>query len=285
MFCSAILARKASGCVVLLKRYRVSFYRSLDLFMPRKLNTPLLLISDLGARFLDKILHFLYCGVWKPSFGHVGHIQGQAHIEPFQLYPTSLLCHPSRRVEYLQDISCYFLQSNSAITSTLSASIACSKVIKASFVPSWRYLSGCSSAEISALKTSWCSISLTEWRNIIVDHGRFPIRAAMNVSYSSLCTPTVRYMVNWRPFTMVWRYSHPTVWCFLFMLLPVIWTISNCASWVIFLVAAVAASWCTNWSLRSCCVPMSDLFDKAPANWLHLDPLTPGWRGCVSMIC
>jgi len=51
--CSAILARKAFGHVDLTKCSRVSLYRSLQHFIPRKLNTPLLLFSDVGARFLD----------------------------------------------------------------------------------------------------------------------------------------------------------------------------------------------------------------------------------------
>jgi len=59
----------------------------------------------------------------------------------------------------------------------------------------------------------------------------------------------------------------------------------NYASWVVFLVDALAALRWTNWCLRSCCVPISNIFDEAPANQLDLDPLGPGWSGCVSMIC
>ena len=50
--CSAIWARKASGRVLMMKHSRVSFYRRLHLFMPRKLKTLLLLLTDLGAGFL-----------------------------------------------------------------------------------------------------------------------------------------------------------------------------------------------------------------------------------------
>jgi hypothetical protein len=39
--------------MVLTKHSRVSFYRSLYPVMPRKLNTPLHLFADLGARSLD----------------------------------------------------------------------------------------------------------------------------------------------------------------------------------------------------------------------------------------
>ena len=49
--------------------------------------------------------------------------------------------------------------------------------------------------------------------------------------------------------------------------------------------AAFAPSGWTNWCLRSCCVAMSDVFDVAPTNQLDVDPLSPGWGGCVSVIC
>jgi len=106
--CSAIVARKVAGRLVLTKHCRVSLYRSLHLVMPRKLNTTLLLFLDLGAWFLNKILCFLYCGARKAFFGHFGHIQRQAHVGLFQLYPTSLPCHRCRHVENLQAISCCF---------------------------------------------------------------------------------------------------------------------------------------------------------------------------------
>ena len=107
ILCGAILARGASSQVVFMKHSRESFYRSLHLIMPRKLNTPLLLISDLGVRFLDQIVHFLYCCAQKLFIGHSGHIQGQAHVGLFQLYLTSLPCHSSRHGENLQEIRCY----------------------------------------------------------------------------------------------------------------------------------------------------------------------------------
>ena len=77
-------------------------------FVPRKLNTPLLFFSDLGTWFLYEIFHFLNCGARKAFFGHFGHIQRQAHVGLFQLYPTSLPCHCCRQVENLQDISWCF---------------------------------------------------------------------------------------------------------------------------------------------------------------------------------
>jgi hypothetical protein len=51
------------------------------------------------------------------------------------------------------------------------------------------------------------------------------------------------------------------------------------------LVAASVASRWTTWCLRSCCVPISDIFDEASANWPDLDPLGPSRGGCVSIIC
>jgi len=106
MLWGSILARKASGHVILTKHSQVSFNRSLHLFMPRTVITLHLLFSDLGVRFDHQIFCFLYCGAQTPFFGHFCHIQGQAHVSLFQLYPTSLPCHCSRHVKNLQDISC-----------------------------------------------------------------------------------------------------------------------------------------------------------------------------------
>jgi len=108
ILCGAILARKAARRLVLTKHCRVSLYRSLQLFVPRKLNTPLLLFSDLGAWFLNEIFRYLDCSARKAFFCHFGHIEGQAHVGLFQLYQTSLPCHSCRHVENLQDISCCF---------------------------------------------------------------------------------------------------------------------------------------------------------------------------------
>jgi len=48
--------------------------------------------------------------------------------------------------------------------------------------------------------------------------------------------------------------------------------------------AALAASQWTLWCLHAYCVQMSDVFVESPANQLDLDPLSPGWGGCVSTI-
>jgi hypothetical protein len=108
ILCGAILARKAFGRLVLTKHSLVSCYRCLHLVMRRKLNTMLLLFSDLSMWFLDQISRFLCCGAQKPAFGQFRHVQGQAHVGMFQLYTTSLSCHSCRHVEYLQEISCCF---------------------------------------------------------------------------------------------------------------------------------------------------------------------------------
>ena len=83
--CSAVLPLKTTGCVVLMKRSQMSSYPSHHLFMPKKLNTPLLPLPDLGATFLDQKLHFFHCGTLKHSIGCFPHIQGQAHVGLFQL--------------------------------------------------------------------------------------------------------------------------------------------------------------------------------------------------------
>ena len=77
-------------------------------FCAQELNSPLLLFSDLGAWFLNEEFSFLECGARKAVFGHFAHIQRQAHVGLFQLYPTSLPCHSCRHVENPQDIRWVF---------------------------------------------------------------------------------------------------------------------------------------------------------------------------------
>ena len=157
-------------------------------------------------------------------------------------------------------------------------------MIKASFGHSQGCLSGHSSAKVADLAWSWCSISRTVWTNALVDHGRFSFQPAIYCSCTSLHTSAVHYTVNWRPFPLIWIYSYPTARYVLFLLLQVLWTTSRCASWVIFLVAVLAASRWTNRCLRSWCVPISEVFDVVSDNPLDSDPLTPGRWGGVSVI-
>jgi len=48
------LAWKADSHMIFINHCRVSFHRSLELLMPRKLNSWLLLFLDFGARFLNE---------------------------------------------------------------------------------------------------------------------------------------------------------------------------------------------------------------------------------------
>jgi len=165
------------------------------------------------------------------------------------------------------------------------ASVAFSKVIKVCFVHSRGCLSGNSSTKIPELTTSRCSVSRIVRINAFVDNGGFPLQAVINSLRSSLRTPAVRYTVGWPPFASILIYSHPTACCFQFLLIPVLWTIFKWASWVICLVAALAALQWTNLCLRSCWMPRMSVFDVAPTNWPVFYPPSPGGGGCVSMMC
>jgi hypothetical protein len=50
----------------------------------------------------------------------------------------------------------------------------------------------------------------------------------------------------------------------------------SCTSWVIVLLASLAASWWITWCLYSCCVPGSDVLDEVPIDRHALDPSPPG---------
>jgi len=203
------------------------------------------------------------------------------HVRLFQLYTTSSPCHRNAHVEYVQDISCWFKQWDEAITSTIYGAVASSKVINGWFIHSQRHLRRHSCATISQLTTSWCWILRTVGTNALVDHGGFPLLVEIDWSRSPHRKPATWYAVHWQPMTPVWIYSHETAYFILFVLLPVLWTIFKCASWVIFSVAALAASRKTTWCLRSCWLPIRDIFYEAPDS----HPLRPGLGGCVSMIC
>jgi len=83
ILCCAIFARKAAVHLIFMNHSRVSFYCSLHLSMPRKLNSLRFFFLAFGVRLLDQVLCFLYCGPRKPSFGQLGHIQGKAHVGLF----------------------------------------------------------------------------------------------------------------------------------------------------------------------------------------------------------
>jgi len=134
IWCYAILAWKAAVSLIFPQHRQVSSHRSLDIVMPRKLNTPLLLFSDFHPRLLDQQLGLLFCGTRKPAVGHFGHIQGQAHVRVSKLCSTSLPCHSCRCVENLEQSSCCIYIIDSAITCTIYASVASCKVVTACLV-------------------------------------------------------------------------------------------------------------------------------------------------------
>ena len=90
------------------------------------------------------------------------------------------------------------------MTSTIYASVAFSKVIKACFVNwLWR-LSRNLYAKIPEPTTSWCSISQTVRNNTFLDQGGFPLRAEMNGARSSLRITAVCYTISWPSVTAIW---------------------------------------------------------------------------------
>jgi len=163
-----------------------------------------------------------------------------------------------------------------AMTSTIYTSIASSKVIKACFVHWQGYLSRNWSTKIPKLTTWRCSILRTVWANAFVDHGGFPLWAEMNWLRSSLCIPAVYYMVSWPLFTLIWIYTHSIACCFEVLQFPVLGTIFKCASWVILLVATLAALWWTNWCLHSWCMLESDILGVTPIHPPGSVPFSPG---------
>jgi len=80
-------------------------------------------------------------------------------------------------------------------------------------------------------------------------------------------------------------YSHPIGYCLLFLLLPVLCTIFRYASWVIFVVAGLAASQWNNWCLHRCCVSAGGTLVDAPVLGLDSNPLSPGSGVCGAMTC
>jgi len=165
------------------------------------------LFWDFSTRFLDLILCFLYYCACEPDFGRFAHNQGQAFVGLFQLYTTSLLCHSSRHVENIQEISSCFKQCDSSGTSTIFASVASYRLIDAWFVHSQGYLSGNSSLKIPELTISWCSIWQTARANTFIDHAGFPLWSTIFWSCCSLGTPAICYMVHCPRFTTFW-YTH-----------------------------------------------------------------------------
>jgi len=59
------------------------FYRSLQLFIPKNLNSQLLAFANFNTQLRDPVLCFLNCGARKSFVGHSGHIQGKAYVRLF----------------------------------------------------------------------------------------------------------------------------------------------------------------------------------------------------------
>jgi len=133
------------------------------------------------------------------------------------------------------------------------------------------------SMQIQQLTTTCSGILWTVWTHAMVDDGGIQFLVAIDWSRSYWHEPAVRNPAIWWLFTTLRKYSQPIASWSLLLLLPVWPTIFKSASWVTFLVAALAASRWTNCCLCSCVVPMSGVLDEAPIDRLDSDPLLPGW--------
>jgi len=167
----------------------------------------------------------------------------------------------------------------------MNASVASSQVVKALLVHSRWFLSLNLCAKIPDLTTSWWSISRTVRTNPLVNRGGFPLRAAINWSLSSLRTPAVCYIISWPPCTSIRLHLHLIECCLSFLLLAVLWTIGNCASRVLFSVAAFAASRWTQWCLCYSWVSAGGVSNETAVILLDSVPLSPCCGACGAMIC
>jgi len=158
-------------------------------------------------------------------------------------------------------------------------------MVKACLVHSRGFLSLNSSAKIPELTTSWWSISRTVRTNSLVDHGGSPLRATINWAHSSLSTPAVCYIIHWQPCTSIWRHIHPITCFFLFLLLPVLRKMFNCASRVMISLATFAASRRTKWCLRCSWVSAGGVLKEAPVVLLYSVPPSPCWGVCGARTC
>ena len=119
----------------------------------------------------------------------------------------------------------------------------------------------------------------------LVDHGGIYLQSVTNSTSSSLHTPAVYTIISWQPSSTIRPYSYPWACCLSFLLLLVLQTIFNCASTVIFSVAALAASWWTKSCLHCSWVSAGGVLDEAPVVLLDSDLLPPCWDVCGAMTC
>lgn len=99
IFWSANLARNAAMHLIFTNHSWVSFYCSIHISMNRKHNSQLPLFLDISIRYLDHILHFLSCDIYKSSVGHCGHIQGKMHVRLVWLYQILMTSHSCRECQ------------------------------------------------------------------------------------------------------------------------------------------------------------------------------------------
>jgi len=170
-------------------------------------------------------------------------------------------------------------------SSTISSTVASSRVIIACFVDSRGCWSRNSSVEIPELATPRYSILRSGRTNALVNHGGFPLLGGINWSCSSQCTPAVHHIVRWWPSTLIWIRSHPMACCLIVLCPPGLRTNVNCATWVIVSVVAVAASRWTELCLHCCSVSAGGAVDQAPVVRLDSDRLTAGCGVCGATPC
>ena len=154
ILCCAILECKAAGSLIFINHCRMSFYCSLHLFMPRKLNSSLLLFSDFGRSFLTSCCVSSTAVYQNRPLAILAIFKARRMSDCSSCTRPPCLARSSRHIENLQQISCCFQKEDVAISTIIYDSIASSKVFKACFVHSWGPLSRNSSAKIPELTTS-----------------------------------------------------------------------------------------------------------------------------------
>jgi hypothetical protein len=73
--CFSTLPGKAAIHLIFMDPSRESFYFSIHVPMPLKLNSPLTLFWDFNRMFHDQLLHFFFCGIRKFTFGNFAHVK------------------------------------------------------------------------------------------------------------------------------------------------------------------------------------------------------------------
>ena len=102
-----------------------------------------------------------------------------------------------------KETGCCIYIVDSAITSTIYASVASCNVFKVLLVRSRGFVSLNLFAKFPELTVSWGLISQTVQTNALVDHRGFRLQVAIHWSRSSPCTPAVCYIINWGPYTSI----------------------------------------------------------------------------------